>query len=93
MGQIPNIKSAKKRMRQDVVRRLRNRGRISRMRTEIRRFREMVTDKKIDDATVHLREVYSIIDKTAQSGLIHRNTRARYKSRLVKLIGLENKTS
>ena len=55
---MPNIKSAKKRMRQDVVRRLRNRGRISRMRTEIRRFREMVTDKKIDDATVHLREVY-----------------------------------
>lgn len=90
---MPNIKSAKKRMRQDVVRRLRNRGRISRMRTAIRRFREMVADEKIDDATVHLREVYSVIDKTAQSGIIHRNTGARYKSRLVKLLGLEKKTS
>jgi small subunit ribosomal protein S20 len=90
---MPNIKSAKKRMRQNVVRKLRNRGRISRMRTEIRRFREMVTDKKMGEAKVQLGEVYSVIDKTAQSGVIHRKAGARYKSRLVKLLGLEKETS
>ena len=90
---MPNIKSAKKRMRQNVVRRLRNRGRISRMRTEIRRFREMVVDKKMGDAKVQLGEVYSVIDKTAQSGVIHRNAGARYKSRLIKLLRPEKETS
>jgi ribosomal protein S20 len=63
------------------------------MRTEIRRFREMVTDKKMGEAKVQLGEVYSVIDKTAQSGVIHRKAGARYKSRLVKLLGLEKETS
>ncbi len=79
---MPNIKSAVKRMRQNQRRRQRNRHHLSKMRTEIKRFRRLLVDEKSDEAKERLSQVYSIIDHTAQKGVIHRNTAARYKSRL-----------
>lgn len=81
---MPNVKSAEKRMRQSERRRSNNRRRRSEMRTEIRRFRQLLSDKKVDDAREVLKEVYAVIDRTAQKGVIHANTAARYKSRLTK---------
>jgi len=81
---MPNVKSAEKRMRQNVRRRGNNRSRRTEMRTEIKRFRQLLSDKKFDDARDVLKEVYSVIDRTAQKGVIHSNTAARYKSRLSK---------
>ena len=81
---MPNVKSAEKRMRQNVVRREVNRRRRSQMRTEIKRFRQLLSEKKIDDARGMLREVHAVIDRSAQKGIIHSNTAARYKSRLTK---------
>ncbi len=81
---MPNVKSAEKRMRQNERRRDNNRRRRSEMRTEIKRFRQLLSDKKVDDAREVLKEVYSVIDRTAQKGVIHSNTAARYKSRLTK---------
>ena len=79
---MPNVKSAEKRMRQNERRRGNNRRRRSEMRTEIKRFRQLLSDKKVDDARDVLKVVYSVIDRTAQHGVIHSNTAARYKSRL-----------
>ncbi len=84
---MPNIKSAKKRMRQNSVRRLRNRAARSNMRTEIKEFRKLVAEEKLDEARIQLTKVYSLIDRTAQKGMIHQNTGARYKSRLSRLLG------
>ena len=81
---MPNVKSAEKRMRQSEGRRENNRRRRSEMRTEIKRFRQLLGDKKVDDAREVLKEVYSVIDRTAQKGVIHSNTAARHKSRLTK---------
>ncbi len=81
---MPNVKSAEKRMRQNETRKGNNRRRRSEMRTEIKRFRQLLSDKKVDDARDVLKEVYSVIDRTAQKGVIHSNTAARYKSRLAK---------
>ncbi len=83
---MPNVKSAEKRMRQNVVRRELNRRRRSQMRTEIKRFRQLLSEKKIDDARGMLREVHAVIDRSAQKGIIHSNTAARYKSRLTKYL-------
>jgi small subunit ribosomal protein S20 len=83
---MPNVKSAEKRMRQNVGRRENNRRRRSEMRTEIKRFRQLLSDKKVDDAREVLKEVYSVIDRTAQKGVIHSNTAARYKARLTKAL-------
>jgi small subunit ribosomal protein S20 len=81
---MPNVKSAEKRMRQSERRKGNNRSRRTEMRTEIKRFRQLLSDKKVDDARDVLKEVYSIIDRTAQKGVIHSNTAARYKARLTK---------
>ena len=81
---MPNIKSAAKRMRQNSERRLLNRSKRSRMRTQIKRIRQLVEDGQLDEARALLPSVYSVIDRTAQKGVIQANTAARYKSRLAK---------
>ncbi len=81
---MPNIESAKKRMRQNGIRRERNRQRRSQMRTEIKKFRQLISEQKTDEARELLKDVYAVIDRSAQKGVIHSNTAARYKSRLTK---------
>lgn len=81
---MPNIDSAVKRMRQNQQRRMRNRQIRSRMRTQIKRFRNLVEQGAIDEARQTLPSVYSVIDSTARKGVIHPNTAGRYKSRLAK---------
>lgn len=81
---MPNIKSAEKRMRQSEEQRLINRRNRSRMRTEIKKFRQMLSDKKFDEARQVLPQVYGVIDRAVQKKVVHRNAAARYKSRLTK---------
>lgn len=81
---MPNMKSAEKRMRQNEIRRSRNRQRRSEMRTEIKKFRQLLSEQKKDEARKLLQGVYAAIDRTAQKGVIHSKTAARYKSRLTK---------
>ncbi|HSR51986.1 MAG TPA: 30S ribosomal protein S20 [Acidobacteriota bacterium] len=81
---MPNIKSAAKRMRQERVRRARNKIRRRQMRTAIRRFRDMLQEKQLTEAREFLPTVYSEIDKKARKGVIHKNAAARYKARLTK---------
>lgn len=81
---MPNIKSASKRMRQERVRRARNKIRRRQMRTAIRRFRDMLQEKQLTEARGFLPTVYSEIDKKARKGVIHKNAAARYKARLTK---------
>jgi small subunit ribosomal protein S20 len=81
---MPNIDSAIKRMRQNQKRRMRNRQLRARMRTQIKKFRSLVEEGAIDEARKALPSVYSVIDSTAQKGVIHRNTAGRYKSRLAR---------
>lgn len=81
---MANIKSAVKRIRQTETRNLRNRQHRSQMRTMIKKFRALLEEGKADEARQLLPQVYSIIDKKARKGIIHRNTAARYKSRLTR---------
>lgn len=81
---MPNMKSAEKRMRQNEIRRSRNRQRRSEMRTEIKKFRQLLSEQKKDEARKLLQGVYAVIDRSAQRGVIHSKTAARYKSRLTK---------
>ncbi len=82
---MPNIESAKKRMRQNEVRRMRNRSRKQRMRTAIKKFEKLV-EENVDEARLQLPGVYGIIDRTSRKGIIHSNAAARYKSRLARMI-------
>ena len=81
---MANHKSALKRVRQNEKRNEINRGNRSKLRTQIKKLRAAVagTDKGL--STDLLNPTVSLIDKAVNKGLIHRNTAARYKSRLTK---------
>jgi small subunit ribosomal protein S20 len=83
---MPNIASAKKRMRQDAVRRTRNRSARSSLRTMIKKLRESIAAKKIEDCETQFRVLVKNLDKAASDKLIHANSAARTKSRLSKAI-------
>ncbi|MEM7660048.1 MAG: 30S ribosomal protein S20 [Bacteroidota bacterium] len=76
-------KSAKKRIRQNAKRRLRNRYKKTTMRTMIKRLR--LTEDK-GEAEAMLPKVISQIDKVAKSNIIHKNNAANLKSKLTKYV-------
>jgi small subunit ribosomal protein S20 len=83
---MANIKSAEKRIRQDVKRRSRNRALSSRMRTAVKKVRLALEQGDHRTASENLPGALRTIDSTAQKGIIHRNTAARTKSRLVRAV-------
>ena len=80
---MPKLKSSIKRLRQAQKARLRNRASRSLLRTTIKRVRT-TPDKA--EAEALLPGVLSVIDKSAKKGIIHRNTAARYKSKLTRMV-------
>jgi small subunit ribosomal protein S20 len=79
---MANHKSAEKRARQAERRRQINRRNRSRLRTAIKKLRAALAAGDQAAARTLLPETFSIIDKSIHKGIIHRNTAARYKSRL-----------
>ena len=75
-------KSALKAHRQNLKRREANRQMRSRLRTGLKGLRKAVDGTDKDNARAALGEAQSLVDKMAAKGMIHRNTAARYKSRL-----------
>jgi small subunit ribosomal protein S20 len=78
---MPNHKSAEKRVRQSEKRRTINRAHRTKVRTYIKKLRAAL-DGKGEDIQKVLPETISVIDKSVQKGVLHKNAAARYKSRL-----------
>lgn len=83
---MANIQSAKKRIRQNAKRRAHNRAARSRLRTAVKKLRAEVAQGNTEGANELLSPTLSLIDRTAQKGIIHQNTAARTKSRLAKAV-------
>lgn len=79
---MANSAQARKRARQNVTRRAHNTGRRSMMRTQIKNVLKAVAAEDKDGARSAYQDAVSIIDRSAKAGLIHKNSAARYKSRL-----------
>lgn len=75
-------KSALKANRQNIKRRELNRQMRSRLRTALKAIRASLDAKDLTAAKAALSRTVSIVDKMATKGIVHRNTAARYKSRL-----------
>ena len=75
-------KSALKAHRQNVKRREHNRELRSKLRTGLKGIRKALDVNDIEGAKQRLTATQSLVDKMAAKGIIHRNTAARYKSRL-----------
>jgi small subunit ribosomal protein S20 len=85
------VSSAEKAHRQSVKRREQNRQQRSRLRTALKAIRAELQKGDVEGAKARLTETFSLVDKMANKGIIHKNTAGRYKSRLVK--GVSAKTA
>ncbi len=78
---MANHKSAKKRVRSDNAKRLRNRYYAKTTRNAVKKLR-MVSDKT--EASENLPRVVSLIDRLAKKSVIHKNKAANLKSKLTR---------
>lgn len=82
---MPNIKSAKKRMRSNEKKAGVNTLINSSMRTAIKKFEKEAKTGNKEEASNKLNIAIQRIDKAMSSGLVHKNKAARLKSRLTKM--------
>lgn len=76
---MPIIKSAKKKMRQDVYRTERNKQTIKIMKQTVRVAR-------LEPSAKNLTEAFAALDRSTKKSVIHKNKAARLKARLSKLV-------
>ena len=81
---MPNIKSAKKRVKVIEKKTLRNNMIKSEYKSAVKKFEEAVAAGKIEDAKVLLSQATKKIDQACTKGVIVKNTAARKKSNLSK---------
>jgi small subunit ribosomal protein S20 len=81
--QMPQHKSAAKRIKTSGVRRHRNRPRMARVRKAVKTVR---TASGKEAATGALLEAVSQLDKAGAKGTVHKNKASRLKSRLTKAV-------
>lgn len=83
---MANHKSAKKRARQALKRRARNRGVRSEVRTTVKALRDSIQSGDATEAQTRLRAAERNLRKAATKGVIKRETASRQVSRLAKAV-------
>ncbi len=79
---MANIKSAKKRAKQTIVRNARNVAQRSMLRTAVKKVVKALDANDAAGAETAFASAQPLLDRMAARGLIHRNKAARHKSRL-----------
>ena len=72
--------SAKKRIRQSITRRSRNRGRKARIHDLEKAFDQALLKADVDQAQLQFRKLTGYLDKISLTSTLHKNTAARKKS-------------
>ena len=79
---MPNTEGAKKRLRQSLVRRAKNRSAKSALHTQYKKVMAAIVEGNAERAQAELSLTAKAFDKAAAAKTIHRNAAARTKSRL-----------
>ena len=79
---MANIKSAKKRAKQNVVRNARNSAQRSQLRTAVKKVLKALDSNDAQSAQEAFATAQPLLDRFAARGLIHKNKAARHKARL-----------
>ncbi len=79
---LPNIKSAKKRVKVNEAKALRNKAAKSAMKTSLKKFDAAVADGNRSEADSAYKAAVKTVDKAAAKGLIHKNKAANKKSQM-----------
>ena len=83
---MPNIASAKKRLRQNIATRERNRARRSFVRNRCKKVIKAVLAGNVEEADRLFRDAVKSLDQASSKRIVHRNAAARKKSRLSAMI-------
>lgn len=87
---MPTSKSAAKRQRQNETHRLRNRAAKSAVRTQTKKFSQAVKLNEKEAAQNEFAVMVKMLDTAAGKGIYHKNTVARKKSRMSKMLNSLN---
>jgi small subunit ribosomal protein S20 len=82
----PITESAKEALRQSEKRRIRNLMYKEKIKKLVKKFKNLVLEKKIEEAKKFLPEIYKVLDKAAKENVIKKGKASRIKSRISKLI-------
>lgn len=82
---MPNITSAKKRVRGNAKKANVNTLVTSSLKTAIKKFERSVKEGNVEEASEKLNIAIQRVDKAKSAGLVHANKAARLKSRLTKM--------
>ena len=90
---MPHLKSAKKRLRQNIKRRDHNRATKKALKKQVKAVFEAGADKAATTDQVKKEATAAVkkLDKAAAHGVIHRNNAARKKSQIARLINAKSK--
>ncbi|MCS6997276.1 MAG: 30S ribosomal protein S20 [Casimicrobiaceae bacterium] len=83
---MANTAQAKKRARQNEKRRARNAALRTQFRTAIKKVRKAIAAGDREAALKQMQASQSVIDRIADKGVVHKNTAARAKSRLMRAL-------
>jgi small subunit ribosomal protein S20 len=83
---MPIIKSAQKKLKQDIIRQRHNKAKTEKLKKAVKTFVAKPAQEKFST-------LQSTIDRIVKSGLIKKNKAARLKSRLSKMIVQKEKTT
>ncbi|MFC1789461.1 30S ribosomal protein S20 [Patescibacteria group bacterium] len=83
---MPITHAAKKGLRQNKRRRIKNLKDIKKMKDLLKEVKSLISQKKIQEAKKILPQVYKVLDKSAKIGIIKKNRAIRTKSRIAKAI-------
>jgi small subunit ribosomal protein S20 len=79
---MPNIQSARKRLKQSLIRKERNRSAKKAIHTQYKKVVEVVKSGDVERAETEFRAAAKRVDQAAAKKIIHVNAAARVKSRL-----------
>ncbi len=81
---MANTASAKKRIRSSERKRLRNQIHRSRARTRLRQAKQLIAERELEAAEQAVQSALGSLDRAVAKGVLHKNSAARRKARLVR---------
>ncbi len=83
---MPNTQSAKKRLRQNIKRRDRNRALKRDIKYHVKQFLDVIKKGSVEEAQAAFQLCVKKLDKAANRNIFHKNKSARKKSQLAKIL-------
>jgi small subunit ribosomal protein S20 len=83
---MPILHASYKDIKKSAKKALRNQSAKSEMKTEIKKFLDLISSNKMDEAKKQLNHLMSQLSRAKSKGIIHKNTASRKISRLMKKI-------